>query len=245
MTESTEGQVPPPTVQSWPAPQSANQPVVGAATREQLRSSLPVQPVLTPDQLRARQQAFPGAAEIEYEQSVIRIPFRLKRPAAGEEGRNVDIMAFDAYMRLLRMEPIVNGLGFRQFEFYIDAWELTNTYSKGLNADVTFTLSDTAQPRSLCVSLQREADDPAMIFYSAIYDVYVGNERVLERNPGVAVATPVREIPPRNVTVAFEKPFDSELFSFTAGTCEGMRSITAEEFEAGAAQARRVRGHAD
>jgi hypothetical protein len=244
MSEPTEGQGSPPSTQSWPDPQSANQPVVGAATRQQLRATLPVQPVLTADLLRERQQAFPPQGQVEYERSVIRIPFQLKRPAAGEEGRNVDVMAFDAYMRLLRMEPTVNGLGLRQFEFFIDAWELTNTYSKGLNADVTFTLSDTAQPRSLCIALQREADYPAIIFYSAIYDIYLGNERILERQPGVAVATPVREIPPRNVTVAFEKPFDSELFSFAAGTCEGMRSITADEFEAGAVQARRIRGQA-
>ncbi len=244
MSEPTEGQGTPPTTQSWPAPQSANQPVTGATTREQLRSTLPEQPVLTPDLLRQREQAFPPEAEMEYERSVIRIPFQLKSAAGGRSGRDVDVMAFDAYMRLLRMAPTVNGLGYRQFEFYIDAWELTNTYSKGLNADVTFTLSDTAQPRSLCISLARDADYPAMIFYSAIYDIYLGNERILERQPGTAVATPVREIPPRNVTVAFEKPFNSELFSFSAGTCEGMRSITAAEFEEGARQARQVRGQA-
>jgi len=189
-----------------------------------------------------RQSAFPEEAELEYERSVIRIPFYLKAKARTEAGRDVDIMAFDAYMRLLREAPIRNGLGLRQFEFYIDAWELNNTYSKGLNADVTFTLSDVVQPKSLCIALQRDADYPAMIIYNAIYDVYVGRERVLAQQAGTAVATPVREIPPRNTTVAFEKPFESDLFQFSAGTCEGMRSITREDFERGVREARRIRG---
>jgi len=187
------------------------------------------------------QKAFPEEAEIEYERSVIRIPFHLKE-RTGQEPRKVDVMVFDAYMRLIRESPIRNGIGLRQFEFYIDAWELTNTYSKGLNANITFTLSKTDQPKSMCVALQRDTDYPAMITYSAIYDVYFGKERIIENQPGLAVATPVREIPPRNVTVAFEKPFESDLFSFSAGTCEGMRSITQEEFERGAAEARRIRG---
>ena len=223
-------------------PESAAQPVRGAASREELRERLPAAGVLTPEQLRERQQAFPEEAEVEYERSVIRIPFYLKGQVEGERERDLDVMAFDAYMRLIREEPIRNGLGLRQFEFYIDAWELTNTYSKGLNADVTFTLSDTPQPKSICVARQRENDYPAIIVYNAIYDIYVGGDRVLTNQPGTAVATPAWEIPPRNVTVAFEKPFDSELFGFGAGTCQGMRSISRDEFEAGAALARRTRG---
>jgi hypothetical protein len=127
-------------------------------------------------------------------------------------------MVFDAYMRLLREAPIRNGLGFRQFEFYIDAWELTNTYSRGLNGNITFTLSKVEQPKSICIALQRESDYPATIVYNAIYDIYFDREKIVENQPGVAYATPVREIPPRNVTVAFEKPFESDLFDFSAGT---------------------------
>jgi hypothetical protein len=150
-------------------------------------------------------------------------------------------MNFDAYMRIVREEPIRSGLGVRQFEFYIDAWELTNTHSTGLDADVTFTLSDTVQPKSLCVALQRDADYPAMIVYNAIYDVYLGSEKIVENQPGTAFATPVWTVPPRNVTVAFEKPFDSDLFAFAAGACEGMRSIGSEEFERGLKQAQLTR----
>jgi hypothetical protein len=229
---------------SWPAPESSRLPARGAPSRDQLRETLPVSQPLKPGAAREAQTAFPEAAEIEFERSVIRIPFTLKGKARAQSGHEVDIMAFDAYMRLIREAPIRNGIGLRQFEFYIDAWELTNTYSSGLNANITFTLSDCPQPKSICIARQRESDYPAQIIYSAIYDVYLGKERIIEKQPGVAFATPVWEIPPRNVTVAFEKPFESDLFQFSAGTCEGMRSITASEFERGAAEARRIRGQA-
>jgi hypothetical protein len=226
----------------WPNPESSLAGGRGARTREELRETLTEQPLLGPEELKRRQRGFPEEPEIEYERSVIRIPFYLKGAVRGEEPRELDVLAFDAYMRLIREAPVRNGLGFRQFEFYIDAWELTNTYSKGLDADITFTLSDTVQPKSIAISHGRDADYPAMIVYGAIYDVYLGKEPIIEKQPGVAFATPVWEIPPRNVTVAFEKPFDSEQFAFSAGTCEGMRSITREEFEQGVAIARGIRG---
>jgi len=223
----------------WPNPESAQIRGRQAATREHLRETLPVRAV---QRSAGKQTGFPDEAELEYERSVIRIPFYLKGKARTDSRHDVDIMAFDAYMRLLREKPIRNGLGLRQFQFFIDSWELNNTYSKGLNADVTFTLSDCEQPKSLCISLQRESDYPAMIVYNAIYDVYVGKERIITHQAGTAVAMPVREIPPRNTTVAFEKPFDSDLFSFSAGSCEGMRSINKEEFERGVMAARSIRG---
>ncbi|MFL5961671.1 MAG: hypothetical protein ACJ757_02080 [Gaiellaceae bacterium] len=195
------------------------------------------------EELGKPQTSFPERAEVEYERSVIRIPFYLK--GSGEaQRRQIDVMAFDAYMRLIREAPVRNGLGLRQFEFFIDAWELTNTYSKGLDADVTFTLSDTVQPKSICIARERKSDYPAMIVYNAIYDVYLGKEKIIENQPGTAFAAPVWEIPPRNVTVAFEKPFESARFSFSAGTCEGMYAITQDEFERGAALAASIRGQA-
>lgn len=226
---------------AWLDPESAEMPIQNQMTREELRKALPERPALKPS--ASRQTAFPGNAEIEFERSVIRIPFHLK--GKGEKrwpGRRIDIMVFDAYMRLIREAPIRNGLGFRQFEFYIDAWELTNTHSEGLNADITFRLSDTVQPKSLCIAQQRDSDYPAMIVYNAIYDVYIGKERIVTNQAGTAVAMPVWEIPPRNVTVAFEKPFDSDLFAFRPGCCEGMRSITREEFLRGEAEALALRG---
>lgn len=222
----------------WPDPESARERAAQAALpREELRRTLPVRPADAPP----TQGAFPDDAELEYERSVIRIPFYLKGEAAQHNPRGVDVMAFDAYMRILRESPIRNGIGLRQFEFYIDAWELNNTYSKSLETNITFTLADTTQPKSLCVALQRDADYPAMIVYNAIYDVYMGKEKIIDRQAGTAVATPVYSIPPRHVTVAFEKPFDSELFAFRAGVCEGMRSVSADEFQRGATEARLVR----
>lgn len=240
--------------EGWPAPESAKLRSQAAQTRgtksrrlatlsrDELREKLPDRPPIRPDQVRERQKGFPEEAEIEYERSVIRIPFYLKQKGDDKAERQIDIMAFSAFMRIIREKPIRNGIGLRQFEFYIDAWELTNTYSQGLNADITFTLSDTIQPKSICVARQRESDYPAQIIYNAIYDVYLGGERIITNQPGTAFATPVWEIPPRNVTVAFEKPFESDLFEFSAGCCEGMRSISRDEFERGADEAFKIRG---
>jgi hypothetical protein len=223
--------------QAWPAPESALRGARGSLSPAELLRTLKTRDPKSKD----GEDGFPEEPEIEYERSVIRIPFYLKRAEVAGRRRKVDIMNFDAYMRLIREAPIRSGLGVRQFEFYIDAWELTNTFSTGLNANVTFTLADTVQPKSLCVALHRNADYPAMIVYNAIYDIYLGSERIVEKQPGTAFATPVWTTPPRNVTVAFEKPFESDLFAFSAGTCEGMRSITREEFEKGIALARAIR----
>jgi hypothetical protein len=226
---------------AWPAPESAFSEPRTQQTREELRRTLRERPVM-PDEQRARPKGFPEDGEIEYERSVIRIPFQLQTQSSTQR-RRVDVMSFDAYMRILREPSFRNGLGLRQFEFYIDAWELSNTYSQGLNTDITFTLNeDAVQPKSVCTAQQRDGDYPAIIVYNAIYDVYVGRERIITAQPGTAVATPVWSIPPRNVTVAFEKPFKSDLFAFSAGTCEGMRGITAKEFEVGAREGRRARG---
>jgi hypothetical protein len=222
--------------QAWPTPESALHGGRTPQTLAEMRKSLKVRDPKSTD----GREEFPEEAELEYERSVIRIPFYLKR--ASKKGRSVDVMNFDAYMRIIREAPIRSGLGVRQFEFYIDAWELTNTYSEGLNADVTFTLSDTIQPKSVCIALQRDADYPAMIVYNAIYDIYLGSERIVENQPGTAFASPVWQIPPRNVTVAFEKPFESDLFNFSAGCCEGMRSIDRKEFEAALKLAESIRG---
>jgi hypothetical protein len=220
---------------AWPTPESALHGGRTPQTLAEMRRSLKVRDPKSTD----GREEFPEEAEIEYERSVIRIPFYLKR--ASKKGRNVDVMNFDAYMRLIREVPIRSALGVRQFEFFIDGWELTNTYSEGLNADVTFSLSDAVQPKSICIALQRDADYPAMIIYNAIYDIYLGSERILEGQPGTAFASPVWEIPPRNVTVAFEKPFESDLFSFSAGCCEGMRSIDRKEYEAARKLAEAIR----
>ena len=203
----------------------------------------------------AQQTSFPDYAETEYEQSVITIPLKL-------EGRTepVEILKLDAFMRLEREVPRLNGLGYRQFEFTIAQWELYG-YSTFLEGWVTFTLSNTIQPKSLGVSLQKETDYPAMIVYSAIYDAYLDGKRIIADQPGVAFAKDVYEVPPRNITVAFEKPFNTTASAlglpgdrcayyglppgctifWDDGTCEDMESITREVFEAGIARGQAIR----
>lgn len=150
------------------------------------------------------QTEFPKQGEIEYEHSIITIPLVLHG-----ETEPAEVLKLDAYMRLDREEPVRNGLGYRQFEFTIAAWEL-HGYSKVLDAYITFKLSDTVKPKSLGVALQKNKDYPAMIVYNAIYDIYIDDVKVGEDLAGVAVATGVMEIPPRNITVAFNKPFAFE-----------------------------------
>lgn len=146
--------------------------------------------------------SFPEYAETEYEQSIITIPIY-----SGESADPVEILKLTAFMRLERERPTRNGLGHRQVEFTIAEWELYG-YSEFLDADVTFKLSDVpVQPKSLVISLTEEADYPAMIVYNAIYDIYIGQKLVAKNRPGVAFAKNVFEIPPRNISVAFTKPF--------------------------------------
>jgi hypothetical protein len=190
-------------------------------------------------------RVFPPQGEIEYEHSIITIPLILEG-----ESQPAEVLKLDAFMRLVRGTPVRNGLGYRQVEFYIDAWELYG-YSKVLDAYITFKVSDTVRPKSLVVSLQKDRDYPAMIVYNAIYDVFLNDVKIIDKQPGVAFATGVMEIPPRNITVAFHKPFslssarradkalDAKLgevvpsIEFDAGTCEDMTQITREQFNEG------------
>jgi len=145
--------------------------------------------------------SFPSYAETEYEQSIITIPIY-----AGNR-EPVEILKLTAFMRLEREKPSRNGLGHRQIEFTIADWELYG-YSEFLDANVTFKLSDVpVQPKSLVIALTEKSDYPAMIVYSAIYDIYIDQKLVAKDQPGVAYAKNVYEIPPRNISVAFSKPF--------------------------------------
>ena len=60
---------------------------------------------------------------------------------------------------------------------------------------------------------------------------------------GVAICTPVVGIPPRNVLVAFEKPFEDRKrgIAFGRGCCWGMRTILPDEFLEGVNRARSIR----
>lgn len=203
---------------------------------------------------------FPSYAETEYEQSTITIPIY-----AGNK-EPVEILKLNAFMRLERETPTRNGLGHRQLEFTIADWELYG-YSEFLDANVTFKLSDVpVQPKSLVVALTEKADYPAMIVYNAIYDIYIDEKLVAKNRPGVAFAKNVYEIPPRNISVAFSKPFslptDFSLnavaakrvmptpkidpivgcpYFFCDGTCEDMVQITQQEYNQGVEISKAIR----
>lgn len=207
---------------------------------------------------------FPPHAEVEFERSVIRIPVRL----AGDK-KPREIIELTAFMRLERERPVRNTIGYRQLEFTIREWELFG-YSEALGAHLSFAASkDVVQPKSLVVALQKESDYPALIVYNAIYDIYLDGKKIVSKRPGVAMARGVMEIPPRNITVAFQKPValgpylhddregpvteknhgDCDLApwdyrcdpSLDPGTCEDMSPISNEEFTAGLQEARAIR----
>lgn len=216
---------------------------------------------------------FPPNPEIEYERSVIRFPIATCGPdglcetcmkyydcpggpdSASTSSRmsrdsqpRVEMVELTAYMKLVRDYPLRNSLGYRQFEFLIEEWELFG-YSEMLGGWLSFTASeDVVQPNSLALALQKTSDFPALIVYSAIYDIYLDDVKIVSKRAGTAMGRGVVEIPPRNVTVAFSKPQKVTLagesiptMEFCCGSCEDMQTITREEFEAGLAEARAVR----
>ena len=208
-------------------------------------------------------EEYPPHAELEFERSVIRIPVRM-----GGDKKPREIVELTAFMKLEREKPVRNTIGYRQLEFTIREWELFG-YSEVLGAHVSFAAAKSVvQPKSLAVSLQKDSDFPALIVYNAIYDVYIDGRKVVSQRPGVAMARGVMEIPPRNITVAFQKPLtiathdipragkdgppielnhgcsdpdDPYCTIFDPGTCEDMSTITSEEFEAGLREARAIR----
>src|SRR5947207_15937791 len=93
---------------TWPIPESAFREPRPQLSREELRRTLRERQIV-PDERHARPKNFPDEGEIEYERSVIRIPFVLKSQSPTQR-RRVDVMSFDAYMRILREPAYRNGL---------------------------------------------------------------------------------------------------------------------------------------
>src|SRR5690349_3831287 len=134
---------------------------------------------------------FPVEPGLELERSVVSIPIHI-----GTDDMPAEVLKLDALMKLRRAAPVLNSIAIRQFEFQIEEWELYG-HSSLLSSNVTFTLADTVQPASICMANQHNSDFPATIVYSAIYDVYLGNERVVRNQSGVAFAHGIKSIPPR------------------------------------------------
>ncbi|MCW1408218.1 hypothetical protein OLZ32_08085 [Rhizobium sp. 1AS11] len=82
------------------------------------------------------------------------------------------------------------------------------------------------------------ADFPARITYAINYDITVNKVAFVEDQAGIAIAVGAQEIPPRDVTVAFDKPHLGyvlqQFLEFGPGHCTGMHDITAEQFKEGA-----------
>lgn len=73
-------------------------------------------------------------------------------------------------------------------------------------------------------------DFPARIMYAASYHIYINDQRFVEDQSGIAIADGVHEIPPRDVTVAFDKPHAGHVLEryleFGPGHCTGMHEIS-------------------
>lgn len=191
---------------------------------------------------------FPVGRSLEFEGSTITIPIAASLPNGWNTEEEVD---FKAFMRLELDRRVRSQLNRTQFEFNIVVWELFGrsellSEKFGQEVNITFSLTPPPQkqPRSICFAHQEDADYPATIIYSACYDVFVNAEKIIDAQMGVAICTPIVGIPPRNVLVAFEKPFEDRKrgIAFRRGCCWGMRTITPDEFLEGCNRARRIRG---
>ncbi len=186
--------------------------------------------------------------ELEFEGSTITIPIVAQLKNGWISTEEVDLKA---YMRLELDRRVRNQLNRTQFEFNIAVWELHGrsqllSEKFGKDAYITFSLTPPPQkqPRSICFANQEGTDFPATIIYSACYDVFINDMKIMDGQMGVAICTPVVSIPPRGVLVAFEKPFEDRKLgiAFNRGCCWGMRTITSDDFLAGANEARKIRG---
>lgn len=80
-------------------------------------------------------------------------------------------------------------------------------------------------------------DFPARLTYAVNYNIFINREQFVEDQAGIAIAVGALEIPPRDVTVAFDKPHIGQVLSqyleFGPGHCTGMHEIPEHEFEHG------------
>jgi hypothetical protein len=88
-------------------------------------------------------------------------------------------------------------------------------------------------------------DFPARITYAINYNIFINKERFVEDQSGIAIAVGAVEVPPRDVTVAFDKPHVGHVLKsfleFGPGHCTGMHEITTEEYHEGLNFARYAR----
>lgn len=169
-----------------------------------------------------QQKGFIEKAEIEFEKSRLEIPVYL-------EGKFLETLIMDAYLKIDRSAPFTNLGGYRQFDFQILQWDV-HGYSEKLGKHLFFTLADVPQPKSVCLSNQKESDYPAAIVYNALYDIYIDGERIATATNGMGIGTDVMETPPRTDT-HFQKAFEYGHIVTGSAACVAMTSINENEFE--------------
>jgi len=203
---------------------------IGNELRELLQGLLQV--TETPSQI-VEGRFFPEVEEIELEGSTLTIPLY-------RNGEFVETLELAAYLRLAREKPFRNPNGVRTLEFRILQWEAVGQ-SEALGGYLTYSLSDVPQPKSIVVADQPDRDFPATIVYSAIHDVFLNGQSIATNVPGLGVGKGVMQIPPRNITVGFQKAFEGGEVATAPGNCSGMTSLSRQEFEEGVGRVRVAR----
>lgn len=189
-------------------------------------------------------QNFPPSEEIEHETSTIVM-------SVSRHGQLVETLRLDSFLKLHRWAP-TSVLGIRQFEFKILEWEVGGL-SKTLDGYVGFSLAEVPQPKSVCIAMSNDSDFPAIIVYNGIYDVFLGGKKVLESQAGLGIGRGVMQIPPRDISVTFQKGFTFWGFEVgaanamamvegSAAGCISMMSVTPDVWEEGAHRIRRMLG---
>ncbi|HET7445627.1 MAG TPA: hypothetical protein VFJ57_13320 [Solirubrobacterales bacterium] len=176
---------------------------------------------------------FPSEAGVEYESSELTM-------GVFRDEEYVEELELNALLKLERGAPQTTLTGHRHFEFAISEWEVQGR-SEALDGVISLSLANVPQPHSLCLAAQPDGDFPSVISYNAIFDVYFNNARVLESQTGLGIGTGIMQIPPRGIDIAFQKAFELGDWSFRAGACKKMASMTEREFTAQADEFRALR----
>jgi hypothetical protein len=158
-----------------------------------------------------------------------------------ENGKPQERLELLSYIKVRMGVPYTNREGLRQFDFWIEEWEVFGP-SKTLGGYFIITVSKgVEQPRSFCVANKEGSDFPADVVFNTIYDVYLDDKPVLFKHRGRGVSKRATRIPPETPTI-IEHDFEIEARPFTRGECASTEIISAGEFEEAVAKARALRG---
>jgi hypothetical protein len=158
-----------------------------------------------------------------------------------EDGKPQEELNLTSLMKIRMEVPFTNREGLRQFNFWIEEWEVFGP-SETFGGNFIITLSERVeQPKGYCVALEKGTDFPADVFFNAIYDIYLDDKPVIREYKGKGVSRRATMIPPETPTI-IEHDFEIDGWPFTKGACKRAAVISAEQFEELVAQARALRG---